>query len=73
MSHGYTESFVKFVSKFRDAHPRITVMAGQCRDRGMTRKLILAGADISRSGIGPGSVCTTRIMTGGGLPSAPRQ
>jgi len=68
VANGYTESFVKFVSKFRDAHPRITVMAGNVVTGEMTEELILAGADIVKVGIGPGSVCTTRIMTGVGYP-----
>ncbi len=68
VANGYTESFVKFVAKFRDAHPKITLMAGNVVTGEMTEELILAGADIVKVGIGPGSVCTTRLMTGVGYP-----
>lgn len=68
VANGYTESFVKFVAKFRDANPKITLMAGNVVTGEMTEELILAGADIVKVGIGPGSVCTTRVMTGVGYP-----
>jgi GMP reductase len=68
VANGYTEGFVKFVEKFRQAHPRITVMAGNVVTGEMTEELILSGADIVKVGIGPGSVCTTRTMTGVGYP-----
>jgi GMP reductase len=68
VANGYTESFVGFVAKFREAYPRITVMAGNVVTGEMTEELILAGADIVKVGIGPGSVCTTRSMTGVGYP-----
>jgi GMP reductase len=68
VANGYTESFVKFVEEFRDAHPGVTMMAGNVVTGEMTEELILAGADIVKVGIGPGSVCTTRSMTGVGYP-----
>ena len=68
VANGYTESFVEFVAKFRDDYPRITVMAGNVVTGEMTEELILSGADIVKVGIGPGSVCTTRSMTGVGYP-----
>src|SRR5258706_1385001 len=68
VANGYTESFVEFVAKFRADYPRITVMAGNVVTGEMTEELILAGADIVKVGIGPGSVCTTRKMTGVGYP-----
>ncbi len=68
VANGYTESFVGFVAKFREAYPRITVMAGNVVTGEMTEELILSGADIVKVGIGPGSVCTTRSMTGVGYP-----
>ena len=68
VANGYTESFVEFVAKFRQAYPKITVMAGNVVTGEMTEELILSGADIVKVGIGPGSVCTTRSMTGVGYP-----
>jgi GMP reductase len=68
VANGYTESFVKFVAKFRHAYPTVTLMAGNVVTGEMTEELILSGADIVKVGIGPGSVCTTRSMTGVGYP-----
>jgi GMP reductase len=68
VANGYTEGFVQFVEKFRQAYPGITLMAGNVVTGEMTEELILSGADIVKVGIGPGSVCTTRTMTGVGYP-----
>jgi GMP reductase len=68
VANGYTESFVDFVARFRDNYPQITLMAGNVVTGEMTEELILSGADIVKVGIGPGSVCTTRSMTGVGYP-----
>jgi len=68
VANGYTESFVTFVRRFRDAHPQLTLMAGNVVTGEMTEELILCGVDIVKVGIGPGSVCTTRSMTGVGYP-----
>jgi GMP reductase len=68
VANGYTESFVRFVESFREAHPKLTIMAGNVVTGEMTEELILSGADIVKVGIGPGSVCTTRNMTGVGYP-----
>ena len=68
VANGYTESFVKFVAKIRTAYPHLVIMAGNVCTGEMTEELILSGADIVKVGIGPGSVCTTRKMTGVGYP-----
>jgi len=68
VANGYTERFVQFVRKFRDENPTITIIAGNVVTGEMTEELILSGADIVKVGIGPGSVCTTRIKTGVGYP-----
>jgi GMP reductase len=68
VANGYTEGFVKFVENVRAAHAGITVMAGNVVTGEMTEELILCGVDIVKVGIGPGSVCTTRMMTGVGYP-----
>jgi GMP reductase len=68
VANGYTESFVRFVAKIRERYPKLVIMAGNVVTGEMTEELILSGADIVKVGIGPGSVCTTRSMTGVGYP-----
>jgi GMP reductase len=68
VANGYTENFVTFCKRMRDEHPHLTIMAGNVVTGDMTEALILAGVDIVKVGIGPGSVCTTRKMTGVGYP-----
>lgn len=68
VANGYNESFVEFVSGFREKYPKVTIIAGNVVTAEMTEELILSGADIVKVGIGPGSVCTTRIKTGVGYP-----
>lgn len=68
VANGYTEGFINFVKKVRKAYPQLTIMAGNVVTGDITEELILAGADIVKVGIGPGSVCTTRKMTGVGYP-----
>ncbi len=67
-ANGYTEAFVDFVCKVRDSFPKMTIIAGNVVTGEMVEELILSGADIVKAGIGPGSVCTTRQMTGVGYP-----
>lgn len=68
VANGYAEHFVEFVKEVRKAFPSHTIMAGNVVTGEMVEELILAGADIIKVGIGPGSVCTTRIKTGVGYP-----
>jgi GMP reductase len=68
VANGYSEHFGEYVSKVRQAYPHITIIAGNVVTADMTQELILRGADIIKVGIGPGSVCTTRIQTGVGYP-----
>ena len=68
VANGYTQQFVDFIYKFRDRYPYILLMAGNVVTPEMTEELILAGVDVVKVGIGPGSVCTTRKMTGIGYP-----
>jgi len=68
VANGYTISFVDAVKKLRDACPDATIIAGNVVTADMTQELILSGADIIKVGVGPGSVCTTRIKTGVGYP-----
>ncbi|HJW51336.1 MAG TPA: GMP reductase [Burkholderiaceae bacterium] len=68
VANGYHENFVTFVTRIRTQYPRLVIMAGNVVTGEMTEELILSGADIVKVGIGPGSVCTTRKMTGVGYP-----
>lgn len=68
VANGYTEYFVDFVKKVRAAYPDKVIIAGNVVTGEMVEELILVGADIVKVGIGPGSVCTTRIKTGVGYP-----
>lgn len=68
VANGYSEHFVDFVKRARDSYPDFTIMAGNVVTGEMVEQLILAGVDIVKVGIGPGSVCTTRKMTGVGYP-----
>ncbi|KAJ7400684.1 GMP reductase 1 [Pitangus sulphuratus] len=68
VANGYSEHFVEFVKCVRALFPHHTIMAGNVVTGEMVEELILSGADIIKVGIGPGSVCTTRIKTGVGYP-----
>ena len=68
VANGYSENFSNFVSEVRKKYPKKTIIAGNVVTADMTQELVLSGADIVKVGIGPGSVCTTRIRTGVGYP-----
>jgi GMP reductase len=68
VANGYAETFVEFVSKVRAAFGDKTIVAGNVVTGEMVEELLLSGADIVKVGIGPGSVCTTRVKAGVGYP-----
>ncbi|QIL86805.1 GMP reductase (plasmid) [Vibrio sp. HDW18] len=68
IANGYSEHLVEYVQKVRAAFPDKVISAGNVVTGDMVEELILAGADIVKVGIGPGSVCTTRVKTGVGYP-----
>ena len=68
VANGYTERFSNFIHMLRSTHPELIIIAGNVVTADQTQELILNGADIVKIGIGPGSVCTTRIKTGVGYP-----
>lgn len=68
VANGYSEHFVEFVKRIREKSPDTTIMAGNVVTGEMVEELILAGVDVVKVGIGPGSVCTTRVKTGVGYP-----
>lgn len=68
VANGYTERFVESIKEIRNKYPTHNIIAGNVVTGEMTEELILSGADAIKAGIGGGSVCTTRIMTGIGRP-----
>ena len=68
IANGYSDHFAAHVRKVRTEFPDLVIIAGNVVTGEMTEELILNGADIVKVGIGPGSVCTTRIQTGVGYP-----
>jgi GMP reductase len=68
VANAYHENYADFIARVRDEYPDKTIIAGNVISAEMTEELIIKGADIVKCGIGPGSVCTTRLMTGVGVP-----
>ncbi|CAG5100070.1 Similar to Gmpr: GMP reductase 1 (Mus musculus) [Cotesia congregata] len=68
VANGYSQHFVEYVRKVRAEFPSHTIIAGNVVTGEMVEELILSGADVIKVGIGPGSVCTTRMKTGVGYP-----
>lgn len=68
VANGYSEHFVAFVKQARKKFPDKVIIAGNVVTGEMVEELLLSGADIIKVGIGPGSVCTTRVKTGVGYP-----
>ena len=67
-AHGHSAGVIKAVKKIKEAYPEIQVIAGNVATYEATKALIEAGADCVKIGIGPGSICTTRVVTGIGVP-----
>jgi len=67
-AHGDTKNVIDGVRDMKRAHPGLAVIAGNVATREGTRRLIDAGADAVKVGIGPGSICTTRVVAGIGVP-----
>jgi len=68
VANAYHQNMVDFIKKVRDEYPNKIIVAGNVVTPEMTEELIINGADVVKIGIGPGSVCTTRTMTGVGVP-----
>lgn len=67
-AHGHHEGIIKAVAKVKQAYPDLQVIAGNVATAEGTKALIEAGADCVKIGIGPGSICTTRVVAGIGVP-----
>jgi IMP dehydrogenase len=67
-SHGHSQGVIKGVEKIKNRFPDLALIAGNVATREGTKDLIQAGADGIKVGVGPGSICTTRVITGAGMP-----
>lgn len=67
-AHGHSEGVLTKVREVRDLYPDLTIIAGNVATAEATRDLIEAGASVVKVGIGPGSICTTRVVAGVGVP-----
>lgn len=67
-AHGHSHFVIKTVEKIRLAYPNLNIIAGNVATAEATRDLIAAGANAIKVGIGPGSICTTRVVAGVGVP-----
>ncbi|RXZ60910.1 IMP dehydrogenase [Candidatus Borkfalkia ceftriaxoniphila] len=67
-AHGHSKYVIDYVKKIKAKFPQITLIAGNVATAEATRALIEAGADVVKVGIGPGSICTTRVVAGIGMP-----
>ncbi|NOH15269.1 IMP dehydrogenase [Clostridium cochlearium] len=67
-AHGHSKGVLEGVRKIKDVYPELQIIAGNVATPEATRDLILAGADCVKVGIGPGSICTTRVVAGVGVP-----
>ncbi|RWZ54751.1 IMP dehydrogenase [Halobacillus fulvus] len=67
-AHGHSQGVIDQVKRIRNKYPEVNIIAGNVATPGATRELIEAGADVVKVGIGPGSICTTRVVAGVGVP-----
>ncbi len=67
-AHGHSKGVLDGISDIRNAFPDLTIIAGNVATAEGTKALIEAGADVVKVGIGPGSICTTRVVAGVGVP-----
>ncbi|MCQ6277504.1 IMP dehydrogenase [Bacillus sp. V3B] len=67
-AHGHSAGVIETVKEIRKAYPELPIVAGNVATAEATNELFLAGADVVKVGIGPGSICTTRVVAGVGVP-----
>ncbi|MGM0499480.1 MAG: IMP dehydrogenase [Bacillota bacterium] len=67
-AHGHSQNVLNVVKKIKDEYPELPIIAGNVATAEATEALIKAGADVVKVGIGPGSICTTRVVAGVGVP-----
>jgi IMP dehydrogenase len=67
-AHGHSQSVIAAIKKLKGRFPEVDIVAGNVATAEATRELISAGADAVKVGVGPGSICTTRVVSGAGVP-----
>nr|WP_310682513.1 IMP dehydrogenase [Aliifodinibius sp. S!AR15-10] len=67
-AHGHSEGVLGKIREIKDAFPELELIAGNIATKGGAKALVEAGADVVKVGVGPGSICTTRVVTGVGVP-----
>ncbi len=67
-AHGHSKNVIDLVKRVKQAHPELQVLAGNVVTADAVRDLVRAGADAVKVGMGPGSICTTRVIAGIGMP-----
>ena len=67
-AHGHSKGVIEAVRRIKGRFPELQLIAGNVATAGAVKELIEAGADAVKVGIGPGSICTTRVVTGVGVP-----
>jgi IMP dehydrogenase len=67
-AHGHSEGVLRATAEVRNAFPQLQLIAGNVATRGGARALVERGVDAVKVGVGPGSICTTRVVTGVGVP-----
>src|SRR5213592_3637110 len=67
-AHGHSEGVLRATAQVRDAFPEVQLVAGNIATREGARALVERGVDAVKCGVGPGSICTTRVVTGVGVP-----
>lgn len=67
-AHGHSDGVLKTVSQIKEKYPELNVIGGNIATRAAAEALVEAGADVVKVGVGPGSICTTRVVTGVGVP-----
>ncbi len=67
-AHGHSDGVLKTVSTIKEKYPDLNIIGGNIATRAAAEALVAAGADVVKVGVGPGSICTTRVVTGVGVP-----
>lgn len=67
-AHGHSAGVIRKIKEIREAYPDVTIIAGNVATAEATRELFDVGVDVVKVGIGPGSICTTRVVAGVGVP-----
>ncbi len=71
-AHGHTQGVLEAARKFKARFPAVELIVGNVATAAAAEALVDAGVDAIKVGMGPGSICTTRIISGAGVPRSPR-